>query len=465
MTPEQIWQAVLAELELTLSKANFTTWFKNTFIGSYENDDVVICVPGVFYKKWLEDKFHPNLLKLVEKTIGKPIRSLIYRVETRRSSSHFTQNSISGSQPAVNNQEVAQISEKITETPVAESVNAFGLNPRYVFDNFVVGKGNELGHAASLAVVAKPGRAYNPLYIYGGPGLGKTHLLQAIGNQLLRQNSIKKVIYVTCEKFTNEFIHSVQTGKAKNFQDNYRNTDLLLIDDIQFISNKKETQESFFHTFNALHQADKQVVISSDCPPKAIRGLEDRLRSRFEMGMIADIASPDFETRVAILQQKCQEKECQLEKDIITLIASLVQNNVRELEGALNKISAYFQLRNTLPDENTIRSLVATYENSASRKIITPKVIIQTVTEYYDIKIEEVLSPKRDKRLAYPRQIIMFLMREEIKSSFPTIGDELGGRDHTTAMHACRKIKNEVEKNYKAKEEISQIKQRLYAIA
>jgi chromosomal replication initiator protein len=456
MNPEQIWQSVLAELELSLSKANFTTWFKNTFIGSVENDEVVVCVPGAFYKSWLEGKFHTQLIKLIEKSAGRPVRSLSYKVETRRPITS----------PDLTAQEKTKLSQ-ITQTQntTSESVNSFGLNPRYIFDNFVVGKGNELAHAASLAVVSKPGKAYNPLFIYGGAGLGKTHLLQAIGNQYLRQYPEKRVIYATCEKFTNEFISSVHGGNAKKFQDNYRNADLLLIDDIQFIAGKQETQEAFFHTFNALHQTDKQIVITSDRPPKAIRLLEERLRSRFEMGMIADIASPEFETRVAILQSKCEEKGFVLDPKLTFLIASLIQNNVRELEGALNKIYAYFQLKNQPPTEESIRSLIANFENSASNRVLTPKSIIQTVAEFYDIRIEEVLSVKRDKRLAYPRQIIMFLMREEIKTSFPSIGSELGGRDHTTAMHACRKIKTEVEKNYKTREEINQIKQRLYAPA
>ena len=459
MTTEQIWQAVLADLELTLSKANFTTWFKNTFIGSYDNDEVVICVPGMFYKSWLEGKFHSQLIKLIEKVSSRQVRSLTYKVETRR---------LAVSVPAseLSHQEKTQI-DTIASSNKSSSLNSFGLNPRYVFDNFVVGKGNELAHAAAQAVVARPGQAYNPLFIYGGSGLGKTHLLQAIGNQLLRSGTIKRIVYTTCEKFANEFISSVRSAgsdreKPKIFQDNYRNTDVLLIDDIQFISGKQETQESFFHTFNTLHQSDKQIIITSDRPPKAIKLLEERLRTRFEMGMIADINAPEFETRVAILQQKCLEKNFQLEQPLLFLISSLVKNNVRELEGALNKIHAYHQLKQTQPTEDIVRGLIANLENSASNKVVTPKTIIQVVSEFYDLKLDEILSPKRDKRLAHPRQIIMFLMREEIKCSFPAIGAELGGRDHTTAMHACKKIKTDVEKNYKIREEVNQIRQRLY---
>lgn len=466
MTPQQIWEAVLAELELSVSRANFITWFKNTFLGSLEKDEAVICVPSTFYKMYLEKKFHTTLLKLIEKNTGSSLKSLTYKIETKKSSLNGSQPlSQSSTIPSLAPQETAKISQiSVKMEKIADTANTYGLNPRYVFESFVVGKGNELAHAASQAVANQPGRSYNPLFIYGGSGLGKTHLVQAIGNQLLKENKIKKVVYVTSEKFTNEFIHSIRSGNARAFQDTYRNTDLLLIDDIQFISGKQETQEAFFHTFNTLHQMEKQVVITSDRPPKAIPLLEDRLRTRFEMGMITDIASPDFETRIAILQQKCQEKGFNLDKNTLTLVASLVQNNVRELEGALNKIFAYFQLKNAIPDEITIRSLISSLSNSASQRVVTPKHIIQTTAEFYDIKIEEILSSKRDKRLAYPRQIVMYLMREELKTSYPAIGTELGGRDHTTAMHACKKIEKEMEKNFKTKEEINQIKQRLYAV-
>lgn len=463
MTPEQTWESVLAELELTLSRANFVTWFKNTFIEKMENDEISIGVPSEFYKMWLEKKFHQQLVKLLEKTTGRPVRTLIYKIATKRTSSS-TSTILSTTSITETVIQPAKISPSATYNTPTESSNAFGLNPKHTFDTFVVGKGNELAHAAAQAVAAQPGKAYNPLFIYGVSGLGKTHLIQAIGNELLRQNKVKKVVYASSEKFTNEFIHSIRSGNAKAFQDTYRSADILLIDDIQFIAGKQETQEAFFHTFNALHQFEKQVVITSDRPPKAIPLLEDRLRSRFEMGMIADIASPDYETRVAILEQKCQEKSIHLEKSTIGLIAVSIQNNVRELEGALNKIFAYFQLKNQAPDEQTIKALLASLENSASKKVVTSKHIIQTVIEHYDIKIEEVLSEKRDKRLAYPRQIIMFLMREELNCSYPSIGSELGGRDHTTAMHAYNKISKEMEKSYKIKEEINQLRQRLYNV-
>lgn len=454
MTPQQIWQAVLAELELSLSRANFVTWFKNTSVGSFENNEMIVCVPSVFYQTYLEKKFHSTLIKLVEKITGEPLRSLSYRVEISHQASAKT--------PILTNQEKEEITQ-IFQASTPETVNVFGLNPRYTFGNFIVGKGNELAHAASQAVAAQPGQAYNPLFIYGGAGLGKTHLLQAIGNLILHQNKQKELIYATCEKFTNEFIHSIRSGIAKNFQDTYRGADILLIDDIQFISGKQETQEAFFHTFNALHQQDKQIVITSDRPPKAISFLESRLLSRFEMGMIADILPPDLETRLAILEAKCREKGLSLDKQSLDLIAASIQNNVRELEGALNKLHAYFQLKKVMPDLDLIRSLIAHLEISASQRVLTPKHVIQTVIEFFDLKIDDLLSKSREKRLAYPRQIVMYLMRRELKSSFPAIGQQLGGRDHTTAMHACQKIEHTIEKESRVREEVSQIRQRLFA--
>jgi chromosomal replication initiator protein len=339
----------------------------------------------------------------------------------------------------------------------------FGINPKYTFTTFVVGKGNELAHAAAQAVAARPGEAYNPLFIYGGVGLGKTHLIQAIGNAMLETNPQTKILYVSSEKFTNEFVNSVKEGRAREFKNRYRNVDLLLIDDIQFIGGKEQTQEEFFHTFNELHQQGKQVVLTSDRPPKAIPALEDRLRSRFEWGMIADISAPDLETRVAILQKKAQEKQFDIEQTLLTLIATNVQSNIRELEGALNKVIAFHQLKNIAPTQESVKSLLASFAEQNMRRSITPREMISEVSNYFDLKIDDILGKSREKRLAFPRQIIMFLLREELKLSYPSIGEELGGRDHTTAMHAHTKIASEIESDLKLKQDIELIKQRLYA--
>ena len=326
-----------------------------------------------------------------------------------------------------------------------------------------MGKGNELAHAAAQAVVERPGEAYNPLFIYGGVGLGKTHLIQAVGHAMLGKNAHTKILYVSSEKFTNEFIAGIKETRTKEFRDRYRNIDLLLIDDIQFIAGKEQTQEEFFHTFNELHQQGKQVVLTSDRPPKAIPALEDRLRSRLEWGMIADISPPDLETRVAILQAKSQEKGFALPPLLVQLVAATIQSNIRELEGALNKIIAFHQLKNIEPSKETVKSILTTFESHSMKKSLTPRELIAEVARFYDIGVDDILGKSREKKLSFPRQIIMFLLRKELKMSYPAIGSELGGRDHTTAMHAHTKISTEVENDLKIKQEVEILKQRMYA--
>jgi chromosomal replication initiator protein len=310
--------------------------------------------------------------------------------------------------------------------------------------------------------VAKPGTSYNPLFIYGGVGLGKTHLIQAIGNELLKKNPSINIMYVSAEKFSNDFISSIKEGSGKDFQNKYRHIDLLLIDDIQFIAGKDRTQESFFHTFNELHQQNKQVVLTSDRPPKAIPALEDRLKSRFGWGMIADISAPDFETRTAILEKKCAEKNFPLSEQLLQTIASLVQSNIRELEGALNKIIVFHQLKNAEPTTDSVKALLSGGESTSMRNIITPMQLIEAVAQVYSLSLEDLMGKSREKKVSMPRQIIMYLMREELKMSYPAIGEELGGRDHTTAIHAHEKIAKEIEDDLKLKQDIEMIKQRLY---
>jgi len=334
----ETWQAALGELELTLSKANFTTWFKNTFISSMEDGKVIVCVPNTFTKAWLEKKYHDAVVRALRNVTNNAVRDVLYKVEVKNTTP------IPGfcAEPVSRTVEMPEPSSfSDYEEPRADISHESGLNPRYTFDSFVVGKANELAHAAAMAVAAKPGASYNPLFIYGGSGLGKTHLLHAIGRHVMQQNPQTRVLYVTSERFTNEFVQAVRGGQGKDFKDTYRNVDVLLVDDIQFISGKEGTQEEFFHTFNALHQADKQIVISSDRPPKDIQALESRLLTRFEWGMIADVSSPDFETRIAILEAKTREKNVSLGNEILRYIAGTIQSNVRELEGALNKIIAY----------------------------------------------------------------------------------------------------------------------------
>jgi len=450
MEKNQLWQAALGELELSLSKANFTTWFKNTFITSYEDGKVVIGVPNMFTKTWLENKYHKELLKALRNATNNQVKEVYYKVESLKTL-------------AAGQRLKAEVSEGPMAGAAEEKKNGFGLNARYAFETFVVGKGNELAHAACLAVAQRPGEVYNPLFIYGGTGLGKTHLMQAVAHEVLKNFPNKKVIYVTCEKFTNEFIRSITRGGAEKFKEVYRSADVLLIDDIQFLAGKEGTQEEFFHTFNALHQQNKQIVLSSDRPPKAIPALENRLVSRFEWGMIADIAQPDFETRVAILNAKCKERDYPLSPEITTTMANTVQSNVRELEGALNRIIAYHQLNKTAPTVESIKHIISSISHYQKRDgALTVKQIISTVAEFFEVNINDLLGSSRKKELVLPRQITMFLMREEAKCSYPAIGQSLGGRDHTTAMHAYEKIRKAFEEDEKVRQDITLIRQRLY---
>lgn len=457
MTNYEIWQAVLAEFELKVSKANFTTWFRNTGISKYDGGHIAVCVPNTFTRSWLEKKYHSDIIKSLERITTKPVKKVEYRVENIKNIGE-----VECMPPAI-----ASAPAHAAPAPYAphhrSMVTEFGLNPKYTFDMFIVGKGNELAHAAAQAVADRPGEAYNPLFIYGGVGLGKTHLMQAIGHAMVARNPSTKIVYGSSEKFTNEFVSSVKEGRAKEFKDKYRSADLLLMDDIQFIGGKEQTQEEFFHTFNELHQQGRQVVLTSDRHPKQIASLEDRLRSRFEWGMIADISTPDIETRVAILQAKAQEKHFQMDAALFQTVAATIQSNIRELEGALNKIIAFHQLKNMQPSKESVKAILASFEAQNMRKSLTPRELIARSARYFDISIDDMVGKSREKKLAFPRQIVMFLLRQELKMSFPAIGTELGGRDHTTAMHAYSKIGGELENDLKLKQDIELIKQRLYS--
>ncbi|MFA6551160.1 MAG: chromosomal replication initiator protein DnaA [Patescibacteria group bacterium] len=456
MTNLEIWQAVLGEMELNISRANFTTWFKSTFISTLEDEKAIISVPNTFTKAWLEKKYHKDIMQALEKVIQKKIKEIIYKVELMKKTAPIGENVDALSAKT-------QIIGAEAEPAAKEfKANRFGLNPQYIFDSFIVGKNNQLAHAAAKAVAANPGSAYNPLFIYGGVGLGKTHLLQAIGNEIAKINN-KKPLYATCEKFTNDYVNAIRTGRAKEFKDFYRNVDLLLVDDIQFMGGKDSTQEEFFHTFNELHQSNRQIVVTSDRQPKAIQLLEERLKSRFEWGMIVDIMQPDIETRAAILEAKCREKNYTLDREILTYIASIIQNNIRELEGALNRVIAYHQFNQAEPTLDSTKEILANIANNLPSRSITPKLIIEAVAKFYDVEIIDLTGQSRKKELVTPRQIAMFLMREQINTSFPTIGNEFGGRDHTTAIHACNKVAGEIKVNQRKKQELESIKQLIYS--
>jgi chromosomal replication initiator protein len=459
MNIQQVWQAVLGELELTLSKANFTTWFKGTFIFELDENKIIIGVPNGFTKSWLEKKYNSEIIKALRTITELPLKEISYKVASLKNTSTQSADFSKPTQVAGEKPSSLKIDSVSSASPQGL---AFGLNPKYTFNTFIVGKNNELARAAAMAVSTNPGVTYNPLFIYGGAGLGKTHLLQAIGHDILKNDAKKRICYITCEKFTNDFISSISNGRAYNFKDIYRSVDVLLIDDVQFLAGKDGTQEEFFHTFNALHQNNKQIVLSSDRPPKSIPALENRLLSRFEWGMIADISIPDLETRLAILEAKSREKKYSLEKQILNFLATNIPSNVRELEGALNRIIAFHELKATQPTLESVKKILAGITTNLQKKSLTPKDILNTVSAFYDIRTDDILGQCREKRMVTPRQIIMFLMREEIKSSYPTIGQELGGRDHTTAMHAVDKIRNDYDNDEKTRREIEQIKQRLY---
>jgi chromosomal replication initiator protein len=454
MSNEQLWQAIIGELEISLSKANFTTWFKNTFIVSQENDGIIVGVPNDFTKAWLENKYHEKIVEALKHLTNNELRQVFYQVETSKKPKNIY--NLKESIKEINRFDV-ESQEKTAERDL------YGLNPKYTFDRFVVGKNNELAHAAAKAVVKTPGKAYNPLFVYGRAGLGKTHLLQAVGHEILKNNPSSKLIYVTSEKFTNEFISALRSNKIPEFQQKYRSIDVLIIDDIQFMAGKEQTQEQFFHTFNELYQKDKQVILSSDRSPKAINNLEQRLQTRFEWGMIADISEPDYETRVAILEQKLLDRNFPLEKETIEYLAENIQTNIREMEGVINYIYATYQLNNKKPGVEEIKNALQSLNTIIPKSSLSIKSILNTVSEFYDISVSDLIGSCRKKELVFPRQIAMYLIRDEINSSYINIGSEFGGRDHTTVIHACEKIKEELNNNSKTRQDIVLLKQKLYS--
>jgi chromosomal replication initiator protein len=448
MDKKELWQAILGEMELLISKPNFTTWFKRTHIHSHEDNLVIISVPNAFTKSWFERKYHSLISKALQNITENPHIKITYTIITE------------APEPVVKEKKEAIIQKTIQQS----NSNLFsgGINSKYTFENFIIGKGNELAQAASRAIVEKPGETYNPLFIYGNVGLGKTHLMQAIGNEIIKRYPEKKVLYTPCEKFVNDFIQSVSLNKTAFFKEKYRKIDVLLVDDIQFLSGKEQTQEAFFHTFNELHQENKQIVLSSDRPPKSIATLEDRLISRFEWGMIADVSAPDLETRSAILQYKAQEKNFPIDMEVIEFITTNIKSNVRELEGALNKIIAYHQINNSTPTVESIKQILSNLKRNPYSSSIGIKTLFKTITDFFNITEKELISACRKKNFVVPRQITMYLMREEMKRSYPVIGQELGGRDHTTAIHACLKIEKQIKDDDSFREDIEIIRQKLY---
>lgn len=454
-----LWQAVLGEIELSVSRGNFVTWFKNTELVRNKDDVVVVGVPNIFVKNQLERKFNDLVVEVLAKNGVKPGK-VEYKIHA-------------GSQPAKTDSAAETIAAaaglQLDTRPrprpaIANVTHSYrqGLNERYSFENFVVGAGNELAYAACQAIANAPGNKYNPLFIYGGVGIGKTHLIQAVGNAVLAARPDARIIYASTEQFVQEFVDALRFKKnTSDFAGFYRAADVLIVDDIQFLAGKEKIQEEFFHTFNALYQANKQIIMSSDKPPKDIPTLEERLRSRFAWGMTIDMQIPDFETRCAILQTKAGSLEVSLPQDVVEFLATRIQSNIRELEGALNQLIAWCEMRGVQPD---IQIVTTMFEGSRGRpKHVSARAIIERTAKHFHVSIEDILGPKRDKDIVVPRQIAMYMLRSELHLSFPKIAHELGRKDHTTAIHSIEKIQREMSYESPIRQYVNELKERLYA--
>lgn len=438
---DDLWNSVLAQVEQKISKPSFETWLKSTKLLSYKGSNITIAAPNSFAREWLENHYVHLIAGILAELTGEDLL-IKFVVQKDQENTDF------------------DLPAPIIQTQTNENLeNAPGmLNPKYTFDTFVIGSGNRFAHAASLAVAEAPAKAYNPFFIYGGVGLGKTHLMHAIGHYVLEHNPNAKVVYLSSEKFTNEFINAIRDNRPGDFRNKYRNVDVLLIDDIQFLAGKESTQEEFFHTFNTLHTESKQIVISSDRPPKEIPTLEDRLRSRFEWGLITDITPPDLETRIAILRKKAKADGLDIPNEVMHYIANQIDTNIRELEGALIRVVAYSSLVNQDISTELAGAALKDIIPNAKPRVITILDIQEAVGEHYHIKLEDFTSKKRTKSIAYPRQVAMYLSRELTDFSLPKIGEEFGGRDHTTVIHAHEKISKLLKEDQQLQQDIQQIR-------
>jgi chromosomal replication initiator protein len=464
MQNDTLWQAVLGEIELSVSRGNFVTWFKSTCLLKQTDEEIIIGVPNIFIKQQLERKYNDLITETLKKNGVEP-GTIVYKISASAVSekptdpepvlSQTTPRPVTVSAPKQTN-----ITTKSAPSTLAHSYRQ-GLNERYSFDNFIVGASNELAFAACQAIAQQPGTKYNPLFLYGGVGIGKTHLIQAVGNTIAKRDPSAKVLYITTEQFVQEFVDALRFRKTADFAGHYRTADVLIVDDIQFIAGKEKMQEEFFHTFNALHQANKQIIISSDKTPREIDYLEDRLRSRFAGGMSIDMQIPDFETRCAIVKTKAQNQNIILEQEIIEYLATNIQTNIRELEGALNQLLAFCEMRGLEPTIAITTSLLSV---SKSRpKHLSAKQIIERTARHFQVPVEDIVGPKRDKDIVVPRQIAMYMLRSELHLSFPKIARELGRKDHTTAIHSVEKIEKESRIDASLRLAISEIKDQLYA--
>lgn len=442
---KNLWENSLNELGNSVSKANFITWFKDTFLMKIVDGEAVIGVPNTFVKDWLSNKFATPILKTLRDQ-NDEIKAVTFTVANIEKAKSQKEKFIRREQ------------KDTQELPLADYyINKDdNLNPRYTFDSFIIGSFNELAYAASQAIIRQPGIVYNPLFIYGSTGHGKTHLIQAIGNKIKEQQKDKKVFYLTSEKFASEYVAAVQQQKMTAFKDKYRKYDILIMDDIQFLSKMEKTQEELFHLFNTLYDNNKQIVFSSDMHPNFIPGLEERLKSRFNQGMIVDIPKPDTESRIAILKTKANQNNICISHDVFEFLSNTIDGNIRELEGVINSIACQSQLKNKELTINEVKDLV---KNSARpKKMVSIKDLIKIVADFYNIDPEAICDKTRRKEVVRPRQITMYILREDFSTSYPTIGDKLGGRDHTTVIHSCEKIKNDLKTDQTLVQHLSQIR-------
>jgi chromosomal replication initiator protein len=465
MNKDQLWKAALGQLELRVSRGNFLTWFQATKINERKGQTVVIETPNAFTYEWLSKKYYQAVLEVLQ-DLDTKIENVEFTIKTRSVSPRSLKRRF---RILAHKRTKELLDDKKTEPPLPTSTQirttklTKTLNSSYTFESFIVGSSNEVAYAAGRAVAEKPGGVYNPLFIYGGVGLGKTHLLQAIGNTIVQKNPSARVLYVSSEKFINDFVQAIRERSAQKFKHHYRDVDVLIIDDVQFLAGKGKTQEELFHTFNALHGQGRQVILSSDRSPHAIPTFEERLRSRLGGGMTADIQQPDYETRLAIISEKAGKREGLFDKEALAFIAKNIQKNVRELEGALNRVIAHCDLNNERATLPYVKKVLEGLLEHPQQKTINSKSIIEVVGGYYTLSLEELCGKSRKKEIVRPRQIAMYLLRKENNLSFPSIGEYFGGRDHTTAMHACDKIEKLLEHDDETLREINFIRERLYA--
>ncbi len=438
---KELWRSVLVEIELSISSANFTTWFKDTRIVKEDGGVIILSVPNAFVKEWLLTKYHNTILKSL-RNVDAAIHAVEYVVNKEESRRKDTK--------------AEETHTKELPLPEAQVNKDDNLNPRYAFETFVVGPFNELAHAAAQAVIKKPGIMYNPLYIYGSTGHGKTHLIQAVGNYIKSSNPNKKVYYMTSEQFGQEWMNALQNNKIAIFKDKYRKYDVFIVDDIQFFSDKQKLQEEIFHVFNALYDNNKQIIFSSDKHPYFITGLEERLKSRLSAGMTVDIPTPDKESRVAIIGAKAKQQGINLSGEIIEYLAHTINGNIRDLEGAVNTLLCHAQLKNKEISMLDVRNYIK--NNIKPKKAVAVKDVVKVVSDFYNIKEDSIYEKTRHKEVIRPRQIIMYLLREDFNISYPSIGQKLGGRDHTTVIHSCEKIKTDIKVDQGLLEEVGQIR-------